>query len=251
LATFVAGVTVIISPLNQTVAPGSEFEVSIQVTAAGSPFNAFDAYVGFDPAALTPVPLSPISLQEGSYFTGGCGNRFHIFAAGSDRDTVTDVLLCSGASLTGPGQIYRLRFRASSTPQVTYLRFLPGLAFYNEGVKINSVTTGDAHIGIGMPAGVGDARPSGLRLTAAPNPSHSRGTTFSIEMDRAGDQRVLVCDLQGRVVRHLQNGFFPAGSRTVSWDGRNDSGVVVPPGVYLGMLKAGGKTLKARLTLLN
>src|SRR5438093_988198 len=47
-----AGVRVALQPANSTVAPGSEFDLSMEVTEAGSNFNGFDAYIGYDPAAL-------------------------------------------------------------------------------------------------------------------------------------------------------------------------------------------------------
>src|SRR5437879_4467303 len=86
------GVKVALLPAAQTVAPGAEFDLSLEVTRAGSSFNAFDAIVGYDPAALTLVPLTPLSNQEGSYFVAACSNRFHRFRPGADRDTITDVL---------------------------------------------------------------------------------------------------------------------------------------------------------------
>jgi hypothetical protein len=179
-----AGVRVAMLPAAQTVAPGSEFVLSLEVTRAGAAFNAFDCVVGYDPAALTLVPQTPIAQQEGAYFAAACGTHFHRFQPGADRDTITDVLLCAGASVSGPGEIYRLRFRASSTAQLTTVRFLPGLQFYNAGLFVNPDSSSDAVVGIGVPAraestsgkapaakpGV-KARPS--RRRAAPSPPHA------------------------------------------------------------------------------
>src|SRR6266436_4198597 len=97
------GVSVSFSPATLEVAPGDEFDLDLVVTDPGSPFNGFDAVVGYDPDGLTFIPLSPTSLQEGAYMTGACGSTFHRFHAGSQTDTITDVLLCDGVSLTGPG----------------------------------------------------------------------------------------------------------------------------------------------------
>ena len=146
------GVKVALLPAAQTVAPGAEFVLSLQVTRAGAPFNAFDAIVGYDPAALTLVPQTPIALQEGAYFGAACGTHFHRFQPGADRDTITDVLLCAATSVTGPGEIYRLRFRASNTAQLTTVRCLPGLQFYNAGLFANPDSSSDAIVGIGVPA---------------------------------------------------------------------------------------------------
>src|SRR6266516_3043333 len=143
------GVTVALTPVSSSVAPGSQFDLFIEVTRQGSLFNAFDAIVGYDPAALTSIPLSPLSLQEGSYMKAACSTRFHRFRQGTDRDTTTDVLLCNGVAVAGPGQIYRLHFKASNTTQVTRVRFLPGLQFYNNGLYVNPAYSSDATIGIG------------------------------------------------------------------------------------------------------
>ena len=162
------GVTVALLP-SQQVAPGATFDLYIQVTQAGSSFNGFDAVIGYDPAALTFVPGSN---EEGSYMTGACGNTFHVFQAGAATDTITDVLLCNGVSLPGPGRLYHLRFQASMTVQVTEVRFLPGLQFYNAGLYVNPVTSSNVLIGIGMPVSVEPpGKPSRLLAAAAPNPS--------------------------------------------------------------------------------
>ena len=243
------GVHVALQPVTQTVAPGDTFTLTIQITQAGDPFNAFDAYVGWDPAALTFLQRSPISLQEGAYFASACANRFHKFQQGADRDTITDVLLCSGVSLTGPGPIYRLLFRASMTPQVTTVRFLPGLRFYNEGLYVNPVQSADAAVGIGMSAAVGSVvRPASLRVS--PNPAHTT-VRFAVETHHSGPESLEVCDLLGRRVRRLQSGSFGSGSRAVVWDGRDEKGARVPPGVYLGRLRTSQGILETRFTLLR
>jgi len=251
LAAEAQGVKVALLPASQVVAPGSDFEVTLEVTRAGSPFNAFDAYVGFDPAALTPVPLAPISLQEGAYFTGSCGSRFHRFHAGSDRDTVSDALLCAGVSRTGPGTIYRLRFHASSTPQVTAIRFLPGLQFYNAGLFVNPDSSSDAVVGIGMTAAAPELAGLGvLRLAATPNPVRG-SASFRIDADRAGTHRLSIVDVQGRTVRTLDSSAHPSGARTVAWDGRDDSGRRVPAGQYVAVLRLENRTVETRFAVLR
>lgn len=247
------GVSVSFSPANLEVAPGDEFDLDLVVTQAGSPFNGFDAVVGYDPAALTQITLSPLSLQEGAYMTGACGSTFHRFHAGASSDTITDVLLCDGVSLPGPGQIYRLHFKASTTPQVTVIRYLPGLRFYNAGLYVTPVTATNVVIGIGMPSttGVGGATP-GLRLAlrAAPNPARD-GLAFIVESDSAGDQTLTVLDLQGRVIRRLASAPAPAGMHTLWWDGRDGAGTRLSPGVYLAKLEVAGRSIWSRVTLIH
>ena len=245
------GVNVKLRPSSPTVTPGATFTVYLETTSGGLAFNGFDAVIGYDPAALTLLPTSPISLQEGSYLKSVCGSTFHRFLQGADRDTVTDVLLCNGALLWGPGEIYKLKFRASMTPQVTTVRFLPGSRFYDGGVYVDLAASHDASIGIGVSTGVGDmAIGPTARVVASPNPALSRAT-LTVESPIAGAQKLLICDLTGRVIRHLQGGNFERGTRSVAWDGRNDSGARMAPGLYLVRLELSGRVASARLTLLN
>src|SRR2546422_3555261 len=104
------------------------------------------------------MTLSPVSLQQGTLITSACGSTFHRFRAGAGVDTVTDILLCNGVSMTGPGQIYRLHFKASTTAQLTAVRFMPGkLKFYDAGLFVTPVSSTDAQVGIGVvPTAVGD-----------------------------------------------------------------------------------------------
>lgn len=164
--------TVALQPAIQTVAPEAEFDLYLQVTQSGSAFNGFDAIVGYTPSALTLVPLSQ---QEGALMTGACATRFHRFRTGVDRDTITDVLLCSEVFLTGPGQIYRLHFRAATTPQTTAVQFM----------------------------------------------------------------------------RRLASGWFAAGRRHVTWDGRDGVGRAPPPGIYYARLSTPSGITRAAIVRLR
>ena len=87
--------------------------------------------------------MSPLDLQEGFYMTGACGATFQRFGYGGDSLVISHALLCNDLSLTGPGQLYRLRFRASATPQMTAVRFRH-VQFYDGGLYVNPTHTSDA-----------------------------------------------------------------------------------------------------------
>jgi hypothetical protein len=221
------GIHAALLPAVVAVAPDSEFTLELTITAADASFNGLDSVVEFDPAALTFVPAAPVSLQEGALMTGACGNTFHRFAAAADSLNLTDVLLCAGESLTGPGAVYRLRFRAGATPGTTFVRLRPPRTrFYNAGLYVLPVETFDAEIRIGSLVGVQPG--AGHSARVIPNPARA-GSAIRLEGFPAG--RLSIYDARGRFVRGLDS---------VSWDGRDMRGVLAPAGRYT--IVAGGVT---------
>ena len=244
------GVSVALTPATRTVAPDSEFVVDVTVTEAGAAFNGFELVVGYDPLALTFLPASPLSLQQGCLMTGACsaacGTTFHVFSAAGDSLEVYDGLLCDQVSLTGPGQVYQLRFRAAATPQVTALSLRPA-AFYEAGLLVAPVTTAGCLVGIGMALDAPPPpAPPALAVRAWPNPCRGR-VQLAIQAGGAGEVDLRVLDMQGRTVRRLPAG---TGARSVEWDGTTDAGARAPAGVYLVRLGAGNAVRQARVTLL-
>lgn len=248
-----AGVSVGLTPAAQTVAPGSDFDLFVDVLAAGSSFNGFDAVVGYDPAALTFLPLSPTTAQQGCLMTGtcsaSCGSTFHRFSGAGDSLSVSDVLLCNLVSITGPGHLYKLRFHAASTLQITHVTFR-SVHFYDAGVFVTPVQSGDATIGIGMNVGVGPPAPSlAGRVRVEPNPSFGR-VRFVAEGAGGGLAEIEILDLQGRVVRRLGPARLGSASPLV-WDGRDAHGARVAAGIYPVKIRRGGEVQYTRAVLLQ
>ena len=246
------GVKVALTPAIQNVALGADFDVFVDVTEAGSPFNGFDFVVDFDPAALTFVPLVPSSNQQGCLMTGACssacGNTFHVFSAQADSINVSDVLLCNQTTLTGPGRIYVLRFHASNTPQATQL-VIRRTNFYNAGLYVTPVQKSGCMIGIGVTLDVDGPAPrtfGGVRVE--PNPSRG-GVSFVLDDLVTDVTGIEVLDVHGRVVRRLHPPMSAAGTPP-TWDGFDTRGRRVPPGIYLARISRGPRVQSARIVLL-
>lgn len=79
-----------------------------------------------------------------------------------------------------------------------------------------------------------------------PNPFNSR-TVVSWVLPSPGPATLDVIDVLGRRVRRLMDGEQSAGSGSVVWDGRDDTGAELESGVVLFVLntKSGGRTVKA------
>ena len=60
-----------------------------------------------------------------------------------------------------------------------------------------------------------------------------------------------VYSASGQKVRKLVSGQMSAGSHSVAWDGRDDSGQPVSSGVYLYRLEAGGKSEMKKMLLVR
>lgn len=102
-------------------------------------------------------------------------------------------------------------------------------------------------------APVTGAAPGAARLAleeARPNPIRS-GAAIVFTLAQDGPVTLRVHDVSGRNVRALAaSATLAAGRHEVAWDGRDDSGASVAPGVYLVRLEAGGRTLTRRIVRL-
>jgi len=73
-----------------------------------------------------------------------------------------------------------------------------------------------------------------------PNP-FSSSTAISYTLNKQSDTKVTIYDVLGREIRTFSAGFQAAGSYGIVWNGRNDFGKVVAPGVYFCRLQANGE----------
>jgi hypothetical protein len=86
-------------------------------------------------------------------------------------------------------------------------------------------------------------------LEAFPKPFNS-GTQIRIETKEAKKITIEIFNLLGEKEITLFNYYLPGGIRTFYWFGDNDSGRILPSGIYLAKLRAGTimKIIKMSLT---
>lgn len=98
---------------------------------------------------------------------------------------------------------------------------------------------------------VADAIPKvfGSRLASA-NPFH-QSVSLAIELPTAQRVSVVVYGVDGRVVRRLADADDHAGRHQVHWDGNDDGGRRVAPGVYFLNLHAGRYVATHRVARLD
>jgi hypothetical protein len=98
----------------------------------------------------------------------------------------------------------------------------------------------------------GDEAPA-LRLALDqnyPNPFNPQ-TTIQYHLERPGDVRISIFDLQGRLVRSLVQGARDAGPNSVIWNGTNDQGQAVPAGTYVYRLETDQRVLSRTMVLVK
>ena len=85
---------------------------------------------------------------------------------------------------------------------------------------------------------------------ARPRPNPTAGAVqFRFALPMPGVARLSVLDVAGRRVRDISMPRASAGEHNVRWDGRDDAGRELSPGLYFVRLEAGGETLAWPLVL--
>jgi hypothetical protein len=83
-----------------------------------------------------------------------------------------------------------------------------------------------------------------------PNPA-SRGSEISFSIPQESQVQLRIFDVAGRQVRTLINGAMAAGPHTAKWDGADDAGLRVSPGIYMVQLTAPGETAHRKVTVVR
>ena len=83
-----------------------------------------------------------------------------------------------------------------------------------------------------------------------PNPFNPV-TTISYKVPQASDISIVIYNALGQKIRNLVNGTVQQGSHLVQWNGRNDSGSMMPSGIYFYVLEAGNSRITKKMVLMK
>jgi len=83
-----------------------------------------------------------------------------------------------------------------------------------------------------------------------PNPFNP-GTQISYQLATGGYISLNIYDLLGREIKTLVSEDQPSGNYTVSWDGKDESGNIIPSGIYLYTLSAGNIVESKKMILMK
>jgi hypothetical protein len=225
-----AGVDALALRAPATVRSGERFEVAVTLAGSGA-VHAVSAQLAWDHGVAEVEGLAP-----GALLTSAGGVAF-----APRPGTVDAAVLGTGVlGLAGRGDIAVVTFRA--------------LRDGDPAVRLASVRARD---GANRPVtlgGPGPDAPAAPRTTLLgpvfPNPF--RGSlNVSFSLARSARTTVVVYDLAGRAVRHLDDGMREAGTHVLTWDGRLDAGSQAPAGLYLVRFQAGEVRQTRRVQLIR
>jgi hypothetical protein len=129
--------------------------------------------------------------------------------------------------------------------------YATGLAVSGSGVYVAALDAGLQVFPVqGVPEAVGEP----VRSVGAPGPRivpNPITTTGAIRLLNAedGPVRVDIFDAEGRRIRTLARAIAPAGAAELSWDGRDQRGRRVAPGIYLVRLASRAGTASSRVAV--
>jgi len=191
--------------------------------------------------------LSPIIVSDGA------GGAIVIWQGSILRAQRIDA---SGATLWPSGGVAVTS--TSSAAQGAQVAFANGtggalVAFTDNRSGVNDIYAQNLDSsGLIPTTGVGDAplSPAFMLSPNWPNPFSIR-TSMTLDLPVGSDVAVSVADVSGRIVRRMGLGYRSAGSTTMSFDGRDDQGQLLPHGVYFYSVRARGTTVTHKVEIVR
>jgi len=233
----------VVSPF--AVAAGQEIETQISIQGIDKLLGG-DVTLRYDANALDILDIRPGVDMAGIAFVANLNNagRANFNFAASHHLSAQNLAV--------------VRLRAKSPVNEKDLQAMAATFFDHQGRRWNSFVTG-----------IGEERnaqlPAEFQLEQNyPNPfhpqpssvltaygTHSIGTQISYVLPQRAHVKLMIYDLNGRVVRILEDGEKSAGRYTQIWNGADTSGSPVAAGVYLYRLEAGQNTLTRKMLLVE
>jgi subtilisin family serine protease len=179
-----------------------------------------------------------------------------VFALAYGWDGLNPYMYNSGTSFAAPvvaGVCALVRAKFPTAPAALVMKHVRATAdpvSYDSGpsFRVNAYQALLQTIDADPPSLAGGA---GLALSPmVPNPMTARGS-ISLALASAGDLSVVVFDASGRRVRDLFAGELAAGPQRLAWDGTDDAGRRVAPGLYFVRAEHAGVAQAVRVTVLT
>ncbi len=193
-----------------------------------------------DPATGAPAITDYVGTAQDNCW--GPGEGIQMTAYDVDGHVVADSMNA------GPGQLVAFGFEEPVVRMIRMDCLQQGIDDFRFNMPIPVIDTGVA----GETGGESTRGPRAL-LRIAPNPVPGfggGGVRLAIE-NGGGETSLRIYDIRGRLVRAFSAGGSAGAPRIVDWDGLDDRGSTVAPGVYLVRWASGVEAGNGRLTVVR
>jgi hypothetical protein len=231
------GANVVVQPVDETTATTPVTVTFTSVTAVG----------------LTTLVTGPTGPALPGSFLAGNSLYYNLSTTATTIGNISVCITYDEGALTVPESTLRLLHWDTNLNPDAWVDITTSL---NTGTNVLCGTTDHLSpfaIGAGSVTGVGDrGTPRALALGQnVPNPFNPT-TSISYDVPAGGARVTLrIYDATGRLVRTLVDEQRPAGTHSVTWDGRNATGASVSSGVYFYQMVSGSFTESRRMVLLK
>jgi hypothetical protein len=201
---------------------------------------------GTAPSALTVVPGQPVQLDV----TAQNLDPYFGWNARLDGSSSRGWAIPSFAHTLAPGQTAALGYAFSVPDTAAYGAVTVQIAVKSNQTPFTAYDHGTLTLTIVPTLGLDGSTHALTLAPIAPNPS-VREARVEFSLSRGGHARAAVFAIDGRRVRTLADTEFAAGPHWRAWDGRDDAGLPVAPGIYVVRLEAEDRVLSRRLVWLR
>ncbi|MBU1701547.1 MAG: T9SS type A sorting domain-containing protein [Candidatus Eisenbacteria bacterium] len=238
------GISVSISPGTTSVQPNDEFTVYLSIDEAGSEFDSYETVIEYDETLI-----ELLSASQEALMLDPCGNTWWVPPTpGADSAFISHVLLCGGLTVTGPGNLSSLTFRAlqNANAEITF----DYIYFWIAGELVPDIVSHDGLVIIGGAGAVNDIDGfTGLKLDVSPNPAQS-GLRLTMDMQERGAIDLTLYDPAGRKVSALAQGrFLEAGQHELAFHSR-DLPAHISQGLYFVVLRTKTEQIVRKVMLI-
>ncbi len=154
-------------------------------------------------------------------------------------------------ALTNEAGYYILRNIPEGTHDVTY--WAEGYEEYTEQgiqVTLGQLVSVDVNLGLVANDDVEDVRYATEIIGNYPNPFNPE-TNISFSLSESSNAELTVYNVKGQKVIKLVDKYLNEGKHTITWNGKDSSGIDVSTGVYFYRLRSNGRTASGKMLLMK
>ena len=211
---------------------GERFAVGVMLESAGD-VKGVSLQFTYDPAVVEPV-----EVEAGGLLTTQPSQSMVVSSHAGNLDAV---LLGSDLAITGSGELARAWFRVRASGEAA-------IAI----ARVEARDGSNRAVALGGPVVVlpPQAPLSTGLMAAMPNP-FAGATTLAFTLAQGGPVELAIFAVDGRLVRTLVRQTMEPGVYQPTWDGRDDRGAALGPGIYYGRLLAPAGRFTRTLVLMR